>query len=197
MKASIASSLVTCRAGLDLAAAIGVEGGLGEDLAGQADAGAHLGPVVGMAHIVEEDQRLVARVGGAQADPAAALRAHRADMRLEAVLGGQRTAVIGHGEREEVVLDVGVADAGAGADEAAALEMVGGTQPLLEEEPAQADQGLGPGVHRAVERDRLAAGDLEVEFQMVLQVLAHAGEVVRRPRCRGRAARTPGRCRRA
>ena len=59
MKASIASSRDDVGAGLDLAAAIGVEGGLREDLAGQAHAGAHLGPVVGMAHVVEEDARML------------------------------------------------------------------------------------------------------------------------------------------
>ena len=52
---------------LDLAAAIGVEGALREDLAGQAHAGAHLDPVLGMAHVVELDPRRFGRIGRLQA----------------------------------------------------------------------------------------------------------------------------------
>src|SRR4051812_24950495 len=85
------------RPGLDLAPAIAVEGLLREDLAGEPDAGAHLGPVIRMAHIVEEDARFRARIGGSEPDPSPALRTHRADMRLEAVLGRERGAVIGNG----------------------------------------------------------------------------------------------------
>ncbi len=44
-------------AGLDLAAALRVEGALSDDFARQAHAGAHLDPVFGMAHVVELDQR--------------------------------------------------------------------------------------------------------------------------------------------
>ena len=64
MKASIAASSDHVGARLDLAAAIGVEGRLREDLARQPHAGAHLGPVVGMAHVVEEDASAASRGSG-------------------------------------------------------------------------------------------------------------------------------------
>ena len=62
-------------------------------------------------------------------------------MRLEAVPLGERRPVVGDGERQEMILDVGVLDAGPAADEAAGLEMVGGAEPVAEQEPAQADDG--------------------------------------------------------
>ena len=110
-KASIASSVDDVRARLDLASAIRIEGRLREDLAGQPHAGAHLGPVVRVAHVVEADAGMLARIARAQPDEAAALGAHRPDMGLKAVLGREALAVIGHGERQEVILDVGIADA--------------------------------------------------------------------------------------
>ena len=57
------------------------------------------------------------------------------------------------------------------------LEMIGGAEAVPEQEPAQADQRLGEEVPVAIERDRLAALQLEVDFEMVLQVGAHAGPV--------------------
>ena len=51
-------------------------------------------------------------------------------MGLEAVLGRERAAVVRHRERQEVELDVRIAHARPAADEAAALEMVGGPEPV-------------------------------------------------------------------
>ena len=51
----------------------------------------------------------------------------------------RRAAVVAHGEREEVVLDVGVLDAGRGADEGGALELVRGAEAGLGEQPLGAD----------------------------------------------------------
>ena len=42
---------------LDFAAAVGIEGGLRENLAGQPHAGAHFRPVVWLAHVIELDAR--------------------------------------------------------------------------------------------------------------------------------------------
>ena len=148
-----------------------------EDLAGQAHAGAHLDPVLGMAHIVELNPRRLGRIGRPQAHGAAALRPHRPDMRLEAVLAGQRRAVIGDRHRQEMELNVGVANAGARADEAARLEMVGGAEAAPAHQPLGADERAPDEARVRKERDRLPGGDLKGEFEMVLQVLADAGPV--------------------
>ena len=76
-----------------------------------------------------------------------------------------------------MILDVGVALAGATADEAAGLEVIGRPQAVLAQHPAQADQRLAVGRHLRIQRDRLGAGDLKVEFQVVLQILTHSGEL--------------------
>ena len=89
-------------------------------------------------------------------------------MGLEPMLLGHRLTVIGHGQGQEMVLDIGIANTGPAADKAAAFEVIGRAQPILEQDPACADQGLGDGVHGRIERYRLLAGDLEIEFQMVL-----------------------------
>src|SRR3982074_1388749 len=70
-------------------------------------------------------------------------------------------------------LDVRVAYAGAGADEAAGLEVIAGPEAVLGEEPARADERAAHDRYLRIEGDRLAAGDLEVELQVILQVLAH------------------------
>ncbi len=164
-------------AGRNLAAAIGIEGGLPENLARQPDAVAEVAPVVRMRHVVEADFRLRPRVGRAQRDRAARLRAHRPDMRLEAVRLGRGLAVVAHGGRDEMILDVGVVDAGRRAHEGCRLEMVGGAEAGLEEQPFGADQRLGERVEDRIERDRLERFLLDVEFHMVLQIAPDAGAV--------------------
>jgi hypothetical protein len=98
-------------------------------------------------------------------------------MGLEAVALDRGAPVVAHGERQEVVLDVGVLDAGAGAHEGGRLELVGGAEPRLGEEPARADQRLGDQVVVAVEGDRLGRGLLDVDLEVVLEVRADAGAV--------------------
>jgi hypothetical protein len=154
---------------LDLAAPVGVERGPGQDLPGEADAGPHLLPVVGVAHVVEDDARAFGGVGRTQTDETAALRAHRPDVGLVAMLGGKLAAVIGHGQRQEMILDVGKTDAGTAANETAGLEMVGGAEAVAAQQPARPDQAAREQTHRRVERNRPAGGDLEIELEMVLQ----------------------------
>ena len=98
-------------------------------------------------------------------------------MRLEAVLAGERRAVIGDRHRQEVELDVGIAHAGARADEAAGLEMIGGAEAAPAQQPVQPDHARATRPVWPIERDRLLRGDLEIELQMVLQILADAGPV--------------------
>ena len=98
-------------------------------------------------------------------------------MRLEAVLFGQRRAVIGDGHRQEMELNVGIANAGARADEAAGLEMIGGAEAAPAHEPFSADKRALDEASMRKERDRLLGGDLKSEFEMVLQVFANAGPV--------------------
>jgi hypothetical protein len=111
---------------------------------------------------------------------AARLRAHGADMHLEAVAGGGRLAVVADGTGKKMVLDVGVLDAGLGADEGAGFEMVGGAEARAQEQPLGSDQALPEQIELGIERDRLRAADLEIDLQMVLQVLADAGQMMHR-----------------
>ena len=55
--------------------------------------------------------------------------------------------------------------------------MVGGAEALAGEQPLRADHGFADEVGLAIERDRLRAGHLEVEFEVILQVRADAGAV--------------------
>ena len=164
---------------LDLPPAIAVKGRLREDLAGQSHRCAHRGPVVGMAHVVEADARGLCRIGRSEPHPAAALRAHRPDMRLKPMALRQRLAVIGHGERQEVVLQIRIVDAGRGCARSRRIsKWFVAPEPVMAQQPAHADPRLGQRAHRRIERDRLATLHLEIEFQMVLQVLAHAWQLL-------------------
>ena len=95
-------------------------------------------------------------------------------MRLKSVFLNGRSPVVADRERQEMVLDVGPANARTRADEGAAFEMICSTRPVMEHQPAQADQCLGPWSGCRIERDRLTARDLEIKLQMVLQVLSNA-----------------------
>src|SRR5688572_15648672 len=112
-------------AGLDLPAAVGSERRLREDIAREPYAGAKLGEIVGVAQVVEPDAWFGAWVRGAQPHRTAALRAHRADVGLEAVLLRERGAVVGHREREAMELDVGIWHVRTSFDEADDLEVAG------------------------------------------------------------------------
>ena len=98
-------------------------------------------------------------------------------MRLKAVLLRERGAVVGHGERQEVVLDVGIGHARTAADEAAGLEVVGRAESVMAQQPTHADHRAREESHGRIERDWLGARDLEVELNVVLQVLADARPV--------------------
>ena len=110
---------------------------------------------------------------------AAAGRAHRAHMGLEAMASSRCLAVVTHRHRQKVVLQVGVHHAGLAADETTGLEMVGGAQAAAQQQPFDADLRHHQRVGGRIQRDRLLAGVLHIGFQVVLQVLAHAAE--RRP----------------
>src|SRR5690606_7448618 len=154
----IADELVELRvglfvdAGIELATTIGVERRLRENLAGEADRGAELDPVVRMRHVIEEDARLVARIARPQANPAAALAAHWPDMDLEPVAAGNGIAVVGNGGWQEVELDIGPAHARPRTDETAGFEMIGRAEPVLEEGPARTDHCLRERVERTEKR---------------------------------------------
>ena len=98
-------------------------------------------------------------------------------MGLKAMLAGKRRAVVGDRHRQEMELDVGVANARARADEAAGLEMIGGAEALAAQEPLRPDQRAPNEAGVGKERDRLFGGDLESEFEMILQILADTGPV--------------------
>ena len=131
-----------------------------------------------MRQVIEANGGLVARVGRLQAHMAAALGTHGPHVRLEAMLRGERGAVVADGHGQEVVLDVRVRNARLAADEAAGLEMVGRSEAIATQQPTRANERLRKRVHHRIQGDGLFAGHLEVELQMVLQVLAHTGQVV-------------------
>ena len=89
---------------------------------------------------------------------------------------GQR-AVVADRDREEVVHQVRVGDLVVGAHEAARLEVVRRARPALAQQPLEPD--LRARLHREVRRHRhrLRGGVLDVDLEMVLQVLPHAGQV--------------------
>src|SRR5215471_11541419 len=95
-------------------------------------------------------------------------------MHLEPVLRNDSAPVVADRERQEMVLDVGPTHARARTDKGAAFEMVRGTWPVMKHQPAQANQCLRPWFSCRVKCDRLAASDLEIKLQMVLQVLSDA-----------------------
>ena len=147
---------------LDFPAPIRVEGVLSEDLAGQPHASARLDPVLGMAHIVELDPRRFGRIGRLQSHGATTFRPHWPDMRLEAMLSRQRRAVIGDGHRQEMELNVGITNAGARADEAPGLEMIGGAEAAARAQShSAADKSAPEEASMRKERDRLLGGDLQ------------------------------------
>ena len=131
-------------AGRQLRPAKGIEGLLREDLARQLDARAELEAVLLGLQVVELDRRapaadrrtvsvteprLVGRIGPTWA--------------WKPWPGCGRAAVIARRDRQEVILQVGMLDAGMAADEAAGLEMVGGAETGAEERPLACRPGAG------------------------------------------------------
>lgn len=99
-------------------------------------------------------------------------------MRLEPMALRRRLAVIADGDGQEMILDIGLLDARRRAQEGAGFELVGSAEAGFEEHPLRADNPLHVPGQPGVERDRLQAGLLEIEFHMVLQVGADARPVV-------------------
>ncbi len=87
-------------------------------------------------------------------------------------------AVVVDRHRQEMELDVGPGELRAGADEAASLELVAGTDTLAGEQPLRTDRRLVVQLQRRVQRYRLGAGVLQVHLQMVLQVLPDTRQIV-------------------
>ena len=91
---------------------------------------------------------------------------------------GHGTHLAGERAREEVELEVRVLDPCAGADEPAGLEVRRGAHPAVEQKPLDAPHRHVVRERGIVERDWPLALPLHVGVQMVLQILAHPGEVV-------------------
>src|SRR5699024_854246 len=92
--------------------------------------------------VVEQNAWWHRRLGGLYLHAAPAFRPHGADVRLVAVATLHVAAVVGHGNRQEVILQIGMLDAGLRTDEAAGLEVAAGAETGLEHQPLQADSGL-------------------------------------------------------
>src|SRR3954453_949840 len=99
-------------------------------------------------------------------------------MGLKSMLGREALPVVSHGEGKKVILDVRIANARARADKAAALEVIGSPVPVAPHQPTRPDGALADETLPRIQRNGLGAGHLEVELQVVLQVLADAGQVM-------------------
>ena len=98
-------------------------------------------------------------------------------MGLKAMPIGRRLAVITNGDRQEVILNIGIVDTRFGAHKGGAFKLVGGAKTGFEEQPLSADHRLGKQIQLRIERNRLGAGLLDIQFQMILQIAANAWTV--------------------
>ena len=87
-------------------------------------------------------------------------------------------ALVGDAERQVVILQVGMGGVVAGADKAADLKMRSRPQSFLREHPFQPQPRLAPRGHSVGLRNGLSAFVLHQHFDMILQVLAYARQVV-------------------
>ena len=95
---------------------------------------------------------------------------------------------------QEMELDVGiVARPAAERTKAARLEMVGGAEPGLEEQPLRADQRLAK-TSSSCELSVIGCDAflLDIDFQMILQILADARPVCTPRQCRAAARSAAG-----
>ena len=67
---------------------------------------------------------------------------------------------------------------GGRAQECAGLEVVGAAETVLEQEPSQRDPRLAESVEAAVQRDGFPASVLAIDFEVILQIAADAGQFV-------------------
>src|SRR5579863_1741275 len=72
--------------------------------------------------------------------------------------------------------EIGIGDLVVAADKPAGFEMVRGPGSGAAEEPARADQRPVPPPEGGSHRDRLPAGVLDIDLEMVLEVLSYTGK---------------------
>ncbi len=118
------------------------------------------------------------RVGRHDLHRPARVRVHRPDVHLVPVVAGGGGPVVANRDRQEVEHQVGIRDVLVAAGEAPAFEVVRGARPAAEEQPPESDPRTPAPLEVRRHRDRLGAGVLHVDLQVVLEVLAHAGQVV-------------------
>ncbi len=138
-------------------------------------------PVLLGGQVVEPQRGLGRGIGRGDPDAAARVGVHRADVHLVAVPAGGRRAVVADRDRQEVEHQVRVGDVVVAAGESAALEVVGRARAAAQEQPAGADQRPVAPLERGRDRDRLLAAVLDVDLEVILQVLADAGQLVPSP----------------
>src|SRR3989344_298236 len=166
------------RSGSDFAVAETVHGFLADDLPGQTDAAAEAFAVLFALQVVEANLRVFVRIGRPHAHIATAFRFVWPCEHHETVALDRLVAVVAHRCRQEVELDVRPAQALLGANETTGLEVVGGAQAVLEQQPAQTDHQFAQRVHLAVERHRFLAAELDVHLGVILQVLPYPRQVM-------------------
>ncbi len=164
--------------GTDFASAELVQRRLVDNLARDADRIAELMPVLLARHIVEQDSGMAARIARLNAHMAAARRSHRADVTLETVRVDRVRPVVVNRHRQEVILNIRPGKLFTAADKAARFEVVAGADAGAVEHPLRADFRLVPPLQRRVERHRLFALVLQIHLQVILKVLADAGQIV-------------------
>ena len=98
-------------------------------------------------------------------------------MHLIPVVAGRGRSVVAHGDRKEMEHQVRIRRVVVGTSETAALEVVGGPR-SSPEQPLQADERPSPQLEVSLHRYRLGACVLHVDLEVVLQVLADAGQVM-------------------
>ena len=165
------------RPGRELPAVEGRERGLAQDVPRDPDRLDPLAPVGVGGQVVEPQRRVDGRVGRDDPDRAAGVGVHRADVHLVAVTAGRRRAVVPDRDRQEVEHQVRVRHVVVGPGEAAALEMVRRAGAGPPEQPLGADHRPVAPLQRGRHRDRLLAGVLDVDLEVILQVLADARQV--------------------
>ncbi|VTR66341.1 conserved hypothetical protein [Desulfosarcina cetonica] len=161
-----------------LRAAEFVEGRLGHDFPGLADGLHPFAALLVGREVVEPDAGIDGRIGGSDLHPSANVGIHGTDVHLVAVSPMGRRAVVADGHRQEVELDVGIGHPVVATDEAAGLEMVGGRLAGAAEQPFETDPRLVVPLERRIHADRLFAGILHVQLEVVLQVAAHPGKIL-------------------
>ena len=155
-----------------------VKRGLVENVARGVDGFHPLAPILRGGQVVEAQRGMDRGIDAAQLDRAARVRVHGADVDLVAVAAGGRRAVVADGHGQEVEHEIGIGHFVIAANETARLEVVGRGRALVQEKPLEADPRLVVPAQRGEDRDRLGAGVLDVDLQMILHILAHAGQVL-------------------